>query len=330
MRRLLVACSVLVAACSASNGEEVASSKSKISGAADLGTMRITNYTLAKESDFTSYSDFLCSGTGVAMQGTGIRNDGRYVKYVSGGGGWCGNYARLCDCGSAEFSVVDRVFGSSGNTLRKHFSIAVDPRRIAYGKSVWIASLGHWFRADDTGGAIVGQHIDVYTEDDDPHYFMESAVYASDVEHDADDPGPNGENAKVEAKYEPEPRPDGGDFAALEVRAPVGEGEWITQCNESLDGERVWMTRAAGPDASSRWAEAKYPQMISEHCGTADNELGILPLIFRSRAEGELADVWVKQCAGEAQTARVFQVAYGIDGHPAAPFHHDEIDEACP
>lgn len=298
--------------------------------------MRITNYTLAREADFASYSDFLCSGKGVAMQGTGIRNDGQYVKYVSGGGGWCGNYARLCNCGSAQFAVTDRVFGSSGNTLRKHFSIAVDTRRIGYGKSVWISSLGHWFRADDTGGAIIGQHIDVYTADENPGYFFDSQVYASDVGHEPNDPGPNGEAAngvQEETKEEPavtEPRPEGGEFDALEVRAQIGEGQWITQCNESLDGERVWQTRGAGPDAWSRWAEAKYPQMISASCGTADNELGILPLVFRSEGEDALGGTWVKQCAGADRTARIYQVAYGIDGHPAAPFHHNEIDESCP
>jgi 3D (Asp-Asp-Asp) domain-containing protein len=342
MRRpeVLFAALLLTAACSSTTDEDTASSQSKIGGVVDLGTMRITNYTLAREGDFGSYSDFLCSGKGVAMQGTGIRNDGQYVKYVSGGGGWCGNYARLCNCGSAKFATVDRVFGSSGNTLTKHYSIAVDTRRIGYGKSVWISGLNRWFRADDTGGAIIGQHIDVYTEDENPGYYFDSKVYASDVEHGPNDPGPNGEAAdRIEetksGEPEPEPfaatpRPEGGPFAALEVRAPIGEGEYVTQCNESLDGERVWQTLAGGPDAWGRWAEAKYPQDIAASCGTPDDQLGMHPLIFRHRNAGEMGGVWVKQCAGEGGVAHVYQVAFDIDGHPAAPFHHNESDASCP
>jgi 3D (Asp-Asp-Asp) domain-containing protein len=340
MRRIeLFFAAALLSACSSPPDEDIASSRSKIGGVVDLGTMRITNYTLARESDFASYSDFLCSGKGVAMQGTGIRNDGQYVKYVSGGGGWCGGYARLCNCASARFSVVDRVFGSSGSTLRKHFSIAVDRRRIAYGKSVWISGLNRWFRADDTGGAIVGQKIDVYTEDENPGYYFDSKAYASDVAHEPNDPGPNGEAAdaipggepaKEPAPFVPEPRPVDGPFEALEVRAPIAEGEFITQCNESLDGERVWQTRGGGPDEWGRWADAKYPQEIAASCGTPDDQLGVHPLIFRHRFAGEMGGVWVKQCAGEGGVAHVYQVAFDIDGHPAAPFHHNEHDEVCP
>jgi 3D (Asp-Asp-Asp) domain-containing protein len=46
-------------------------------------------------------------------------------------------------------------------------SVAVDPRAIPLGSHVYIpayASInGGWFVADDTGGAIIGRHIDVYT-----------------------------------------------------------------------------------------------------------------------------------------------------------------------
>lgn len=337
-RTVLVFAALFATACSSAPDEEVSSSRSKIGSAVDLGRMRITNYTLARESDFASYSDFLCSGKGVAMQGTGIRNDGQHVKYVSGGGGWCGGYGRLCDCGSAKFTVVDRVFGASGSTLEKHYSIAVDRRRIAYGKSVWIAGLHRWFRADDTGGAIVGQKIDVYTADENPGYFFDSKVYASEIDHAPDDAGPNGEaadpiprtKAAEPEPFVPEPRPEGGPFEGLEVRAPIAEGEYITQCNESLDGERVWQTRGGGPDAWSRWAEAKYPQEIATACGPPDDRLGVHPLVFRNRRAGEMDGVWVEQCAGEGRVAHVHRVAFDVDGHPAAPFHHDEIDEVCP
>jgi len=51
--------------------------------------------------------------------------------------------------------------------LRPWRSVAVDPNVIPLGSSVFVPAycptLGHaWFRADDTGGAISGRHIDVY------------------------------------------------------------------------------------------------------------------------------------------------------------------------
>src|SRR5262245_12501783 len=72
---------------------------------------RITNYIVALESDLSGGdmmcglvdgdgaddcypADFLCSGHGVAMQGTGMghdadgKEDAIYIKWVSGGGGW--------------------------------------------------------------------------------------------------------------------------------------------------------------------------------------------------------------------------------------------------
>lgn len=46
-------------------------------------------------------------------------------------------------------------------------SVAVDPKRIPLGSLVWIGAYKNangdgWFRADDTGGAIIGNHLDVY------------------------------------------------------------------------------------------------------------------------------------------------------------------------
>jgi hypothetical protein len=128
-----------------------------------------------------------------------------------------------------------------------------------------------------------------------------------------------------------EPRPEGGPFPALDVRYPVSAGTWVTQCNESLDGERAWRLRAGGANATSRWAKAEYPQAIGASCGTADNELGIHPLIFRNEPAGTLGATWVVQCAESGRTRRVYQVAaWGIDSHPAAPFHHNEADDSCP
>lgn len=141
---------------------------------------RITNYTLAREADLSGQRtgnrtrisakglpgqyawEFLCSGRGVAMQGTGVTLDGKYVHYVSGGGGFCGRDKNLCNCKGAEFAITTGVFGSTGRALTENYSIAVDPTVIPYGSFVWIDAMKRWFRADDTGGAIKGRHIDVY------------------------------------------------------------------------------------------------------------------------------------------------------------------------
>ncbi|NUN12295.1 MAG: fibronectin type III domain-containing protein [Myxococcales bacterium] len=146
-----------------------------------LTDVTLTHYTLANEASTSGqntgnteilcnhpnlsgcyHKEFLCSGYGVAMQGTGIGNDGKYVKYVSGGGGWMWNYQWLNNCGSAVFAHVSGVTGASGKTLIEQYSIAVDPTLIPLGWYVWIDSEQGWYRADDTGGAIKGKHLDIY------------------------------------------------------------------------------------------------------------------------------------------------------------------------
>lgn len=146
-----------------------------------LTDVTLTHYTLANEATTSGqntgntevlcnhpnlsgcyHKEFLCSGYGVAMQGTGIGNDGKYVKYVSGGGGWMWNYQWLNNCNSAVFAHVSGVTGASGKTLIENYSIAVDPTLIPLGWYVWIDSEQGWYRADDTGGAIKGKHIDIY------------------------------------------------------------------------------------------------------------------------------------------------------------------------
>jgi 3D (Asp-Asp-Asp) domain-containing protein len=45
-------------------------------------------------------------------------------------------------------------------------SVAVDPSLIPFGSHIFIPAYqavnGGWFEADDTGGAIIGRHIDVF------------------------------------------------------------------------------------------------------------------------------------------------------------------------
>lgn len=169
---------------------------------------RITNYTLARESELSgqrsgnkskfkahglpnAYAwEFLCSGRGVAMQGTGIGIDGQFVHYVSGGGGFCGREKHLCDCKNAKFTLTTGVFGSTGRELVEYFSIAVDPTVIPYGSYVWIDAMKRWFRADDTGGAIIGRHIDIYVGTQPLVFNGETSVFVTTEPREATAPGP--------------------------------------------------------------------------------------------------------------------------------------------
>jgi hypothetical protein len=136
----------------------------------------------------------------------------------------------------------------------------------------------------------------------------------------ADDPPEN--------PYEPGDRPEGGPFPALEIRSPTAPDQWITQCNESADGERVWQTLPSGPSPDARWASARYPQATNGDCGDAPQ--GIHPLVFRSLPAGSFG-AWIVQCTGQDRNSRVFH-AQGevVAGHPAAPFSHYEQNASCP
>ena len=55
------------------------------------------------------------------------------------------------------------VYGAIGERLKERYSIAVDPKVIPYRTEVIIN--GHTYKAQDCGGAIKGNRIDVYFED---------------------------------------------------------------------------------------------------------------------------------------------------------------------
>lgn len=55
------------------------------------------------------------------------------------------------------------VYGSIGEKLQEGYSIAIDPSVIPYGTEVVINR--HTYKAQDCGGAIKGNEIDVYFED---------------------------------------------------------------------------------------------------------------------------------------------------------------------
>lgn len=67
-------------------------------------------------------------------------------------------------CGEWAYNRPDGiVYGSTGEALTEGYSIAVDPNVIPYGTEVIIN--GHTYKAQDCGGAIKGNRIDVYFED---------------------------------------------------------------------------------------------------------------------------------------------------------------------
>ncbi len=174
---------VLLFGCQAADedtGELLDESELAVVNNSTLSSVTLTHYTLVTEAQTSGqhtgdgsiicgqglsgcyHKEFLCSGWGVAMQGTGKGSDGKFIHFVSGGGGWNSNFTWLNNCSTATFKVVSGVTGASGRTLVDDYSIAVDPGVIPLGWYVWIDAQNRWYRADDTGGAIIGKHIDVY------------------------------------------------------------------------------------------------------------------------------------------------------------------------
>jgi 3D (Asp-Asp-Asp) domain-containing protein len=102
------------------------------------------------------------SGGPPAWRAGGSRNAAGAVTYPLGGrarwsngrGHWTGDY------GGATFEL------GSSLPLREYHSVAVDAQLIPRGSRIYIPAYrsinGGWFVAEDTGGAIIGRHIDVY------------------------------------------------------------------------------------------------------------------------------------------------------------------------
>jgi 3D (Asp-Asp-Asp) domain-containing protein len=94
---------------------------------------------------------------------------GGYWKNRTGGvtfpldaGGWSAGTGK-------RYVALDDVTFAAGPSLALRFyqSIAVDPRVIPLGSRVYVPAYRHdghggWFIAQDTGGAVIGRHIDIY------------------------------------------------------------------------------------------------------------------------------------------------------------------------
>ena len=65
-------------------------------------------------------------------------------------------------CGKWALNRPDGIVkGAAGRELIGNYSIAVDPKVIPYGTLVYDEN-GNEYRADDCGGAVKGNHIDIY------------------------------------------------------------------------------------------------------------------------------------------------------------------------
>jgi len=96
-----------------------------------------------------------------AWRAGGWRNHTGQVTYPRAAGGWSNGVGHwVGGYGGASFEP------GSSLPLRYYHSVAVDPRLIPRGSLIYIPAYrnisGGWFVAQDTGGAIIGRHIDVY------------------------------------------------------------------------------------------------------------------------------------------------------------------------
>ena len=82
---------------------------------------------------------------GPGMQGSGRAEDGSIVHYK----------------GNGCFERLECPLTASGRCATEGRTVAVDRSIVAMGTDIWIEGLGHRV-AEDTGGGIRGQHIDVW------------------------------------------------------------------------------------------------------------------------------------------------------------------------
>jgi 3D (Asp-Asp-Asp) domain-containing protein len=91
----------------------------------------------------------------------GWRNARGEVTFPLRQGGWSNGAGRT----ARSYRGVTFAPGSS-LPLHPYRTLAVDPRLIPRGSRIFIpayqAVSGGWFMAQDTGGAIIGHHVDVY------------------------------------------------------------------------------------------------------------------------------------------------------------------------
>lgn len=136
---------------------------------------RLTAYVVCDENDFSGElvfakgldekhrEDFLFSARGVCMEGTGRGINGKFIAYVTGGK-WTRNQRNnpvwIEDPQDVQFEYVGAPRGKFGE-LRDGISVAIDPNIVPPRARLHINTVGDRI-ADDIGGGIKGNHIDVY------------------------------------------------------------------------------------------------------------------------------------------------------------------------
>jgi 3D (Asp-Asp-Asp) domain-containing protein len=129
-----------------------------------LGAFMVTAYNIANEGDHAATPSVNARGLNhhysraflrdIIMQGSGVDNGGRFIQID-----W--SHGAPTTPENTRFRYVDSVVGGAGRGIENGVSIAVDPAVIPLGSWVWIDTIG-WRRADDTGGRIHGNHIDLF------------------------------------------------------------------------------------------------------------------------------------------------------------------------
>jgi 3D (Asp-Asp-Asp) domain-containing protein len=123
-------------------------------------------------------ASWLYGAHGVAMNGEGLGRDGRYYRFAGPyGDGWVNGAGRPTHgCWTGHWSDGDparvaapsrATFAVGRSSLPFWKTVAVDRHVVPRGSRVFIPAYcdtpAHgWFRALDTGGAIIGYHFDVY------------------------------------------------------------------------------------------------------------------------------------------------------------------------
>ena len=101
------------------------------------------------------------SGGAPYWRAGGWRNRGGQVTYPLAAGGWSNGPGHW----SGGYGGATFARGAS-LPLRYYHSVAVDPSLIPRGSRIYVPAYRHisggWFVAQDTGGAIIGRHLDVY------------------------------------------------------------------------------------------------------------------------------------------------------------------------
>ena len=131
-----------------------------------LGTFVVTAYNIANEADWPcqdtdkilakGLDSYYCPGflKDILLQGSGVDNSGSSIQID-----W--SMGSPSTAANTYFRYVPYIETASGNELEDGVSIAVDTSVIPFNTWVYIEEVG-FRRADDTGGNINGNRIDVF------------------------------------------------------------------------------------------------------------------------------------------------------------------------